>query len=189
MQLNDYINIFTEDPRLARYLFLSIIGHILFFFFTIHAISYQTTLEKKDFIPAYALQQKPLDQKMVLHAKSLLKITRPHPRQLKPMTPSVQIKSTIHQELLNILHQKISEQQIYPDAALALKQTGSVTIGLRLQPNGIVKNVVILKSSGIPSLDDAALRATQAISPLEHIDSYIKNDESFRVDIVFGDLS
>jgi TonB family protein len=88
-------------------------------------------------------------------------------------------------KLLALLHEKIAAAQQYPENAITLNQTGTVTIGLVLHPDGAVSQVSMIKSSGIESLDSAALTAVQSIKILE-AGLYLKSEKYFSVDVVFS---
>ena len=54
-------------------------------------------------------------------------------------------------ELLKILHETIAQKQIYPEEAIAKKQTGIARIGFWMDSNGAIFSTKILKSSGSTS--------------------------------------
>lgn len=89
------------------------------------------------------------------------------------------------QKILTLLHQAIAARQSYPDEALALQQMGKVTIRFLLYPDGHLENAAIIKSSGITSIDHAALIAINAISPIKEVSAYLAKAAFFSVDIVF----
>lgn len=88
-------------------------------------------------------------------------------------------------EILLKLHAAIAAKQSYPESALELKQKGTVKIGFSLYPDGQLKNITLLKSSGFDEIDRAALNAVHAISPATAIARSLKTAEFFSVDIVF----
>ncbi|MBV8802016.1 MAG: TonB family protein [Gammaproteobacteria bacterium] len=94
-------------------------------------------------------------------------------------------KQVIHRKLLQMLHEQIAKHQVYPENALELNQNGIVTIYFILNSKGVIADAVIEKSSGIKSLDLAALNAVTASSPLKNVDKYIKNNEKFSIDIMY----
>lgn len=89
-------------------------------------------------------------------------------------------------ELQKILHEAISAKQSYPESAQLLNQEGIVRIRFLLRPEGVLENVVIEKSSGFASIDDAALTAAKAISPVRQAHLYLKTAKLFSVDIRFS---
>ena len=86
--------------------------------------------------------------------------------------------------LLNLLHNAIAAVQIYPDAALALKQTGVVSVGFTLYPDGHLQGITLVKSSGSVILDQAAIAAVHGVS-LENVQGYISKPTIFSIDIVY----
>ena len=95
-------------------------------------------------------------------------------------------KQITHRLLLKILHDQIAKNQIYPPSAMELNQSGTVTIRFALNTDGVIHDESIEKSSGIASLDLAALNAVRATSKLENINHLLKNDEVFAIDVVYG---
>jgi TonB family protein len=98
--------------------------------------------------------------------------------------PSQTINS-IHQTLLSILHDKIATQQIYPESAIVLNQTGKVSIYFILNTNGDITNITLQKSSGVTCIDLAALDAVKRSSPINETVNYLKQPESFVIDVIF----
>lgn len=88
-------------------------------------------------------------------------------------------------KLTDLLHQAITAQQHYPESATELKQTGTVSLEFLLHPNGQIENIRIKQSSQFDSLDQAAIEAVQAASPVENINKYLKKPEILWVDILF----
>lgn len=87
---------------------------------------------------------------------------------------------------LKILHQDIFSKEIYPANALFLHQTGVVTIRMLINHDGQISQLSILKSSQIKSIDDAALNAVAAISPVREASEYLKQAKVFAINIVFS---
>jgi TonB family protein len=94
--------------------------------------------------------------------------------------------SKIENMLLKILHDTIASKLVYPDSALLLKKTGTVKIGLTLHPNGQITNISILKTSGLDSMDNAAVSAVQSIPSIEQARIYLVAEKYFSVDVVFA---
>lgn len=177
----------------GKYFLISLLAHTLFLLFTFQLIPFQTTLGTNEVIRAYALPQPSSPSLSLSSPRSLSSLRRRGSTHNsldnnRPLNPNRDDNAKKHKDLLSLLHRAISEQQIYPESALALHQTGIVKIEFLLEPNGTVKKINISKSSGNEILDAAALEATKAISPVKGIDSYLKNADVFSVDVVFGDL-
>lgn len=89
------------------------------------------------------------------------------------------------QKLLTLLHAAIAAKQSYPDNAVALQQTGTASIRFLLYPDGHLARIALLKSSGAASLDEAALAAVQASSPIHAIQAYLPKAKYFTIDVIF----
>ena len=109
-----------------------------------------------------------------LHPK---KVAIPHAKNAAPSTDDA---------LLKILHNAITAHQQYPENAINLQQTGRVKMGLMLYPNGHISEISILESSGIESLDNAAVAAVKSITRLPNVATYLQTAKFFSVDIVFS---
>jgi TonB family protein len=94
-------------------------------------------------------------------------------------------KSITHRILLKMLHDHIAEQEVYPASALELNQSGAVTIHFVLEPNGLIHDIILTKSSGFAAIDSAALNAVESISPLKNVSDYLKSQEVFSIDILY----
>lgn len=70
----------------------------------------------------------------------------------KPSTPSAQAPSRLEDEFVT------PPKPEYPRYSLTLGESGSVTLSIRIEANGTASDVVVLKSSGFPRLDDAAVK-------------------------------
>ena len=79
-------------------------------------------------------------------------------------------KKDVVKNLLSFLHNKIKNNIIYPQILSNFIIKKAVTVNFVLFPNGLIKNIKILKSSKNKLLDDAA---TDAIKSLKRIN--IKN--------------
>lgn len=88
-------------------------------------------------------------------------------------------------KLLEILHDKIRENQQYPTNALLLKQQGLVQIAFRLFPDGHLENLHIVHSSGIADLDQSGLAAVTAITPVEIAGQYLAVAKDFYINVVY----
>lgn len=190
-----------------KYFLISIFFHVLVLIIMIchlinppkinsHTISY---------LPAYMYQSilNPVSKKNSLIEKSMItnkKTTQSTSIQndnnkLKNTFSKSQLRSqqsitsqtinSIHQTLLSILHDKIATQQIYPESAIVLNQTGKVSIYFILNTNGDITNITLQKSSGVRSIDLAALDAVKRSSPINETINYLKQPESFVIDVIF----
>lgn len=167
-----------------HYLLISVTLHL--FLAGMMVVHYhQTQLEKTvdTYVPVYSSASIQAREQQALPTKK------------NPMIAKRSAQSTLATEatkperddklLLKILHEAIANQQQYPESALQLNQTGTVKVGFLLQPDGQVRNVIVLASSGNNHLDQAALSAVQATTPISHVNRYLKQTKSMEVDIVF----
>ena len=53
----------------------------------------------------------------------------------------------------------------YPDEARRRKLSGSLLLGVALNPNGTINDIVLRRSSGSKILDDAAVRIVKLAAP------------------------
>ncbi len=106
----------------------------------------------------------------------------------KKPTPTTYASKTISNHanaLLTLLHNAIAKEQVYPESALQLQETGTVTIKLTLYPDGHIENIQIQKSSGTPILDDAAIAATQHAGIIETASDLLTKPSDFYVAVEF----
>ncbi len=88
-------------------------------------------------------------------------------------------------ELLRRLHVAIQQHQHYPASALQMHKQGKVTLSFMLLTNGYINNLTLLKSSGVQSLDEAALTAVRDAVPFLGLESYLAKAKTFSIDVVF----
>lgn len=87
--------------------------------------------------------------------------------------------------LLALLHAAIQQKQQYPSSAIEMERQGKSTVKFVLYPNGKITNLQLVQSSGVESLDSAALTAVQDAAPFHEIDVYLKSAQEFSIDVVF----
>lgn len=88
--------------------------------------------------------------------------------------------------LTALLHAAIQREQQYPASAQEHNQQGRVTLAFTLYPDGNISNLHIQHTSGISSLDHAAVAAVNAALPFQQVDRYLKSAENYQVDVVFA---
>jgi len=88
-------------------------------------------------------------------------------------------------ELLTALHTAIQAHQHYPESAMNMERQGRVTTVFMLLPDGTIRNLRLLKSSGTASLDNAALAAVHDAVPFQSVNKYISAEKEFSIDVVF----
>jgi protein TonB len=81
-------------------------------------------------------------------------------------------------DYLDRVRRWINKYKKYPDAAIKQKQQGGPLLTIRLRRDGTVLDVEIDKSSGFPLLDQAALAAVRAASPVPPFPDNYTNEEA-----------
>jgi TonB family protein len=120
----------------------------------------------------------------VTHTQSIVKKTKYNPfkkAQLKQIARGEDVN-----ELLRLLHHVIQEVQRYPASAQAMGREGRATVSFKLLLSGAVTNVILEKSSGVASLDQAAIEAVNHAAPFRNVDCYLSEPRSFKIDVVFA---
>lgn len=137
---------------------------------------------KRPLVKKLKMQTKNLiDKDSIALSKKIIKQPAIPKKILKPFKQKgEQIKN-----LLAILHQAIEAHQTYPLIAEEMGQEGRVTVAFTLLRNGQAKNIRVGRSSGIASLDEAALLAVSSASPFKGIGSYLSKTGIYSVDVVF----
>ncbi len=88
-------------------------------------------------------------------------------------------------KLILALFKAIQTHQYYPEMAKSLGQQGKVLVSFVLYRNGHIGSIQLVQSSGITSLDTAALKAVRDSSPLLGIKEMLQQQQSFTIPIVF----
>lgn len=101
------------------------------------------------------------------------------------MNGQYQKTQQVNQPLLKLLYMATGEHLVYPRISADFNQSGIVKIRFKIHPNGMVTNVVMLKSSGYDFLDQAGLSAISDMSPVRNVDAYLSKPEFIEVNIVF----
>ena len=77
-------------------------------------------------------------------------------------------------DYLDALRRWLARYKHYPKDALDKKKEGTVVVGFVLKHDGTVLSAWIERSSGVPSLDDAALAMLHAASPVPPVPAHYK---------------
>ena len=88
-------------------------------------------------------------------------------------------------ELTDRLHRAIEREKRYPLSARRLGREGTASVAFQLHPDGAIDVIQVASSSGVPTLDRAALRAVAGISPFGEARKYLDESAPFRVEIAF----
>ncbi|SRR5579883_1761153 len=92
----------------------------------------------------------------------------------------------VNKPLLVLLGKALSAHLAYPKIAVDFNLRGVVLIGFTVYPDGHVTNVQLVKSSSAQVLDNAALAAANAMSPVKNVNLYLNQPKSLVVGIIFG---
>lgn len=87
--------------------------------------------------------------------------------------------------LLARLHDAIAKEQMYPASALANQQSGLVSLSFCLSEEGELSQLQVGASSGVASLDRAAIRAAQAASPVREVIGLVDHPQCFTIAVKF----
>ena len=87
--------------------------------------------------------------------------------------------------IIELLHQRISDNKEYPYLARRQRREGVATVAFILHPDGRIENAHLVASSHARTLDRAALSAVKQIEPFDAAKEYLESSESFQVDIKF----
>lgn len=189
-----------------KYFCFSALGHLIILIIISASVIFlqqkKAEIKSNHFLPTYIYQekknnltqkQKKIVSKIALEKTKIIK-TAPSSSVLSVLSvaqaetlksQTIPAKENTAGVLLTILHDAIAAKQIYPDSAIELNQTGTVTIGFRIFPDGHIENIKLIKSSEIDSLDASALSAVSLISPVKEANNYLKSAEFLTIDVVF----
>ena len=102
-----------------------------------------------------------------------------------PSSSQTSGRAEMKNELLTLLHTAIQNHQHYPLMAMEMERQGRTTVGFILFPDGSIKNLHMVQSSGTQSLDQAALEAVQNAAPFKEIHRFLDSAQAFNIDVVF----
>ena len=87
--------------------------------------------------------------------------------------------------LVTLLHAAIQKQQRYPASAWQMEREGNTTVTFILFPSGLIAQLKITKSSGTPTLDEAAIAAIHNALPFKGIDKYLGVPQAYQITVAF----
>jgi TonB family protein len=88
--------------------------------------------------------------------------------------------------LIKLLSRATGKKLVYPKSAQDFRVTGKASVRFYLTPDGVVSDVMLVGSSGSSVLDDAALTAVAAISPVRGVKVYLPEARYLVVGIIFS---
>lgn len=169
---------------MKKYFLFSLLGHALIVVSAILIFMTSNSLEKQ---PLMSIKSYLVSKPVIIKKNGLVKLKKMVTQKIKKnQNISSLSENTTHDELLRLLHQAIAERQQYPESAIALNQTGTVKIGMMINPNGIISQASVMKSSGVEAIDSAALEAVKAISPFQPAVKLLQAEQFFSVDVMFS---
>lgn len=137
--------------------------------------------ENETALASYLVNSSPV--KPALHKPSSIKLTKPVP------AARAQLKGEKQQPpsaLIALLHEAIQRAQEYPASAAAAEQEGRATVEFTLNKSGELQQLKLLHSSGIESLDQAALAAVNHAAPFYNAQKYLQESGQYQIDVVFA---
>ncbi len=184
--------------------------HLLFFLSLV--LTWNSQLEFKEkpslYIPSYvyhepshsSVQQNNDSEKEVETSPSGIEkraVTQSHaiprPNQLREINASRNVdgvhligEKKIDNKLLEFLGKALTARLVYPKSAIDFNVKGRSTIGFLVSPGGMISDIQLLESSGAEVLDNAALAATNAISPVKTVDPYLKGAQYLVIGFIFN---
>jgi TonB family protein len=181
--------------KLYLCLIASLIIHFIIVFPWGYAVKKSDVAEHGLVVHAYAaspineLKQEKLELKnqlgFIKHTKDVVKTSHKIQTESSAINNMENEKQITHRLILKMLHDQIAKNQVYPVSALELNQSGTVTIRFILSSNGIIHDALLIKSSGFTSLDLAALNAVSAVSALQNVRGFLKDEEVFVIDVMY----
>ena len=97
----------------------------------------------------------------------------------------IKSKNSMEKPLLNILTKATARHLTYPKIAVDFHLTGTVVLGFTISPDGSIHDISVIHSSGTEILDNEAMAAVRAASPLKNISTFLTAPENFTFQIVF----
>jgi TonB family protein len=92
----------------------------------------------------------------------------------------------VHKPRLILLGKALANHLSYPKAAIDFDIRGIVLVGFLLSPDGEINYTQVVRSSGAGILDEEALVAVKAMSPVKKVESYLKESQFLIVGVIFG---
>lgn len=95
-------------------------------------------------------------------------------------------KNKAVQPLLKLLGISLTHHLRYPKSAVDFNIKGTAVLGFTLYPDGHITNIELLQSSHAGVLDQAAVNALAAVSPLKDTSRFVKKPQYMVIGIMFG---
>lgn len=94
-------------------------------------------------------------------------------------------KKTVPQPLIILLGKALAAHLVYPKIAIDFRVHGKAYIGFVLHPDGTLTNVQLVQSSQAGVLDEEAVAAVKAMSPVKNVNTYVDKPRPLVVGIIF----
>jgi TonB family protein len=88
--------------------------------------------------------------------------------------------------LIKLIARALSARLSYPRVAIDLNIKGTSVVKFLIHPNGQVTQIQLTRSSGAAVLDQAALAAVYAMSPVVNVSAYLEEPKDMEVGIIFN---
>lgn len=133
-------------------------------------------------------QKKPVARKVrkVLQAPSPARIAKPVPRSDQKATAVATQERRLQQNyLLGKLRSSLSRHLVYPPLARKQGWQGVVTVGLRVETDGMLQKIRLRKSSGYHLLDSSAIASLRKIRKLDTEERYSNQSHNLTLRVVY----
>lgn len=187
---------------------LSLLIHIAIIFIFLLTFNQQIQQKEKPnlFVPAYLYHDKPaaasivpsvMQKSVPASPTGILKKpqetrTVTSPTQLSHKSPANEAihligdKKTAPKPLIKLLGTALTAKLIYPKTAVDFRLRGVAYIRFLIHPDGSITDIKLIKSSSADILDQAALDAVHAISPLIGVNQFLSESKYIIFGFVFG---
>jgi len=197
-KLELFVTSFFSFNKNTKFYFWSLLLHCVLFF-NIYFYKHETTLPIIETIIMPSFSEIKIENFTRKNVNKIIETPQKNSHQIEKSNITNKMISPQHVEnlvlrheesplvknkLLIMLHQAIQQTQVYPQSAIHLNREGTSTIRFTLSPNGIISNLMMMKSSGTDVLDQAAMRAVKT-ARYHDVILYLKYPEEFSVSVEF----
>lgn len=93
---------------------------------------------------------------------------------------------SVNKPLLTLLGKALAAHLIYPKAAVDFRIRGMVLVQFTLYPDGHMTDIKMVQSSKAGVLDEEAVLAVKAMSPVKNVKAFLQEPKTLVVGIIFG---